>query len=353
MTTADFRPTHVVPQDGLPAWEVPDATRPTAPLDALLPVQLVDRLGDWGQVVCANGWSAWLDARLLIAVPADPPPAGRPLTRTADPRPLLTKTEDALGRYRLAMEDLATGTTQPESFRHRTRGLRVGVVVDGESVWLYDAEHERWVFCDGTRLSTYAVGAGPSSAAPEAAPAPGQASGRHGGDPDRPASAVSGGSGGAVGPEAGEAAAGPGRTPGASGGGPGGSGPGQAPNVSGGGLEGSGPPVGGDAGDLGPEATQVVDAVSGSDRVPDASGGDATRAVPSADGGSGDVAPEATRVVDAAAAPGPAPDASGGDGAVPSERGADGPEATQVVEDLAPAAYGREPAPPPRSNGDA
>lgn len=41
--------------------------------------------------------------------------------------------------------------------------MRVGMVVDGESVWLYDAEHERWVFCDGTQLSTYAAESGPGS----------------------------------------------------------------------------------------------------------------------------------------------------------------------------------------------
>src|SRR5919198_6035129 len=106
MTTADFRPTHVVPRDGLPAWEAPDASRPTTPLDALLPVQLVDRYGDWGRIVCANGWSAWVDGRLLIAVPQDPPAAGRPLARTADPRPLLGRAEDALGRYQRAAEEL-------------------------------------------------------------------------------------------------------------------------------------------------------------------------------------------------------------------------------------------------------
>ncbi|MFE9122787.1 hypothetical protein [Streptomyces sp. NPDC007172] len=162
MTTADFRPTHVVPQVGLPAWEAPDVNRPTAPLDALLPVQLVDRLGDWGRIVCANGWSAWVDGRLLVAVPQDPPGASGPPARTADPRPLLARTEDALSGYRRAAEDLAGGRADGESFRRRTRGLRVGVVVDGESVWLYDTEHERWVYCDGVRLSTYAAGAGPS-----------------------------------------------------------------------------------------------------------------------------------------------------------------------------------------------
>ncbi|MFI8828657.1 hypothetical protein [Streptomyces sp. NPDC053431] len=165
----DFRPTHVVPREGLPAWEAPDPALPTEPLDAFLPVQLLDRVGDWGQVLCSNGWSAWVDARLLVSVPADPPAAGRSLARTADPRPLIARAEDALGRYRRAAEELSAGRADGETFRRRTRGLRVGMVVDGESLWLYDAEHERWVYCDGSGLSTYAASARPSAAS--AAPA--------------------------------------------------------------------------------------------------------------------------------------------------------------------------------------
>ncbi|MEU3479664.1 hypothetical protein ACI2LO_04420 [Streptomyces sp. NPDC033754] len=161
----EFRPTHVVPRDGLSAWEAPDPGLPTAPLDAFLPVRLTERAGDWGRVLCSNGWSAWVDARLLVAVPDDPPAAGRPLTRTADPRPLIARAEDALGRYRRAAEELGAGRLDGEAFRLRTRGLRVGMVVDGESVWLYDAEHERWVFCDGLGLITYAAAAAPSAAA--------------------------------------------------------------------------------------------------------------------------------------------------------------------------------------------
>lgn len=162
----DFRPTHVVPRDGLPAWETPDPGLPTASLDAFLPVRLLDRAGDWGRILCSNGWSAWVDARLLVSVPDDPPAAGRPLARTADPRPLIARAEDALGRYRRAAEELAGGRTDGETFRRRTHGLRVGMVVDGESLWLYDAEHERWLYCDGTGLSTYAASSGPSFAAP-------------------------------------------------------------------------------------------------------------------------------------------------------------------------------------------
>lgn len=159
----DFRPTHVVPPDGLPAWEAPDPARPTDPLDALLPVQLAERQGDWAYVVCSNGWAAWVDGRLLVSVPRTPPAPGQPLARTADPRPLLARAEEALNQYRRAAQDLAEGRSDGEGFRQRTRGLRVGMVVDGESVWLYDAEHERWVFCDGTQLSTYAAESGPGS----------------------------------------------------------------------------------------------------------------------------------------------------------------------------------------------
>ncbi|MFI9121075.1 hypothetical protein ACIGW0_16980 [Streptomyces bikiniensis] len=168
----DFRPTHVVPRDGLPAWEAPDPGLPTAPLDAFLPVRLEERSGDWGRIRCSNGWTAWVDARLLVSVPDDPPAAGRPLTRTADPRPLIARAEDALGRYRRAAEELGAGRLDGEAFRLRTRGLRVGMVVDGESVWLYDAEHERWVYCDGAGLSTYAAGTAPSVTAPASAGTP-------------------------------------------------------------------------------------------------------------------------------------------------------------------------------------
>ncbi|WP_156724595.1 SH3 domain-containing protein [Streptomyces apocyni] len=162
MTTWDFRPTHVIPPAGLPSWEAPDASHPSESLDALLPVRLVERSGDWGQVECANGWSTWVDARLLVAVPQQPPDAGRPLTRTADPRPLITRAEEALRQYRAAVEALTRGETDGETFRRRTQGLRVGMVVDGESVWLYDAEHERWVYGDGTGVTAFASSTAPA-----------------------------------------------------------------------------------------------------------------------------------------------------------------------------------------------
>ncbi|MGR8012023.1 hypothetical protein [Streptomyces hypolithicus] len=165
MTTEDFRPTHVVPPNGLPAWESPDVSRPTEPLDPLLPVQVLDRRGDWGLIACANGWSAWVDGRLLVSVPQGAPAAVQPPARTADPRPMLARVQESLSQYRRAAEDLADGRTDGESFRRHTQGLRVGMVVEGEAVWLYDAEHERWLYCDGLRLSTYAASSAASFAA--------------------------------------------------------------------------------------------------------------------------------------------------------------------------------------------
>ncbi|MPY56268.1 hypothetical protein [Streptomyces spongiae] len=164
MTAPGFHPTHVVPQDGLPAWETPDPSRPTVPLDALLPVQLVERHGDWGHVVCANGWSAWVDGRLLVAVPRDPPAAGADPSRARDPRPLLARAEETLGRYRSIIEDLADGNLDGQSFRDGTLGLRIGLVVDGESLWLYDTDHDQWLYCDGAQLSTYATPRAPAAA---------------------------------------------------------------------------------------------------------------------------------------------------------------------------------------------
>ncbi|MFE3559292.1 hypothetical protein ACFXKW_31200 [Streptomyces sp. NPDC059193] len=170
----DFRPTHVVPQEGLPAWETPDVSYPTVPLDAFLPVQLLSRRGDWGEVLCANGWSAWVDGRLLVSVPQPPPTAaGRTPGRAEDPGPQLERASASLERYRRAVAELAAGRTDGEAFRRSVRGLRAGIVIDGESVWLYDVAAGRWMYGDGTRMTTYAAVAGPGAPpVPGAPPAP-------------------------------------------------------------------------------------------------------------------------------------------------------------------------------------
>ncbi|MFD3539262.1 hypothetical protein ACFWUQ_07135 [Streptomyces sp. NPDC058662] len=169
----DFRPTHVVPGEGLAAWETADVSRPTTPLDAFLPVQLLARRGEWGEILCANGWSAWVDGRLLVPVPLPPPTTGGPApARTEDPRPLLARSADAVGRYRRAVEEHAAGRLDAEGFRNSVRGLRAGIVLDGESAWLYDRTADRWLYAEGPRAATFAVAGGPGERPATTAPVP-------------------------------------------------------------------------------------------------------------------------------------------------------------------------------------
>ncbi|WP_063752550.1 hypothetical protein [Streptomyces sp. NRRL S-350] len=192
-----FRPTHVAPPGGLASWAAPDPARPSAGLDALLPLQLLGRQGDWAQVLCSNGWSTWVDGRLLVALPQPPPAAGGPPARTADPRPALAEAEHVLARYRALLEDLAAGTLDLEAFRDRSRGLRVGLVVDGEALWVFDPLHDRWCYCDGLQLQTYAAtdrrppspSASPSpspSVSPSPSPSPSPGPGRAAGPAPKP-----------------------------------------------------------------------------------------------------------------------------------------------------------------------
>ncbi len=152
-----FRPTHVVPPGGLPSWAGPDPARPTARLDALLPVQLTEVRGNWGRLLCSNGWSAWVDARLLVALPHSPAAAARPLAVEEDPRALLARLEQALAAYRRLVEDLAEGRLDLETFRLRAAGSRIGAVVDGGVCWLFDLDRSTWYYCDGSRLRSYAT----------------------------------------------------------------------------------------------------------------------------------------------------------------------------------------------------
>ncbi|MFC1438912.1 hypothetical protein ABUW04_11630 [Streptacidiphilus sp. N1-10] len=180
MDALEFRPTHVAPPDGLATWTRPDFSEPSVRLDALLPVQVADRLGDWARVVCSNGWTAWVDGRLLVSLPHRPPGTAQPLTRADDPRPLLRRLEHALTQYREQAEDLAEGTIDLEAFRHLTRGLRLGVVLDGDAAWLLDLDQGRWFYCDGLQLHSYAAVEPPGTSGNPAAAPPGPGPG--GGD---------------------------------------------------------------------------------------------------------------------------------------------------------------------------
>ena len=73
----EFSTTHVVPEAGLASWPAPDPARAQGPLlPGRLEVQLLEWNGVWAHVRCSNGWTAWVDGRLLVArvMPLQPPP---------------------------------------------------------------------------------------------------------------------------------------------------------------------------------------------------------------------------------------------------------------------------------------
>jgi hypothetical protein len=66
-----WTPTHVVPMSGLRAWAAPDpGASVLADLQAGLPLRVVGRAGEWGQVQAENGWTGWVDARRLAPMGA-------------------------------------------------------------------------------------------------------------------------------------------------------------------------------------------------------------------------------------------------------------------------------------------
>lgn len=61
-----WAPTHSVPGGGLRTWPQPDPKSLEGPrLDPGLPIQVAERKGAWARVVASNGWSGWVDGRLI------------------------------------------------------------------------------------------------------------------------------------------------------------------------------------------------------------------------------------------------------------------------------------------------
>jgi hypothetical protein len=65
---AGFAPGHRVPPQGMQAWAAPDPNgQVVAQLGGNLPVQVTEMRGAWARVLCSNGWTGWVDGRLLVA----------------------------------------------------------------------------------------------------------------------------------------------------------------------------------------------------------------------------------------------------------------------------------------------
>ncbi len=64
-----WAPTHVVPVAGMAAWAAPDpAQPPIAQLAAGVQLTVVEARSAWARVVGSNGWSGWVDGRLLTKI---------------------------------------------------------------------------------------------------------------------------------------------------------------------------------------------------------------------------------------------------------------------------------------------
>ena len=61
-----WMPTHAVPHSGMWAWDIPDPNRP--PMVTLAPgvqLSILEQQGAWSRVMGSNGWTGWVDGRLL------------------------------------------------------------------------------------------------------------------------------------------------------------------------------------------------------------------------------------------------------------------------------------------------
>ena len=63
---AAFAPTHAVPPQGMQAWAAPDPNGAVvATLGGGLPIQVTEVRGAWARVLCSNGWTGWVDGRII------------------------------------------------------------------------------------------------------------------------------------------------------------------------------------------------------------------------------------------------------------------------------------------------
>ncbi|MEW6058639.1 MAG: SH3 domain-containing protein [Actinomycetota bacterium] len=62
-----WSPTHRVPAEGMQAWAAPDpASSVVARLDPGLELRVDEVAGAWARVTASNGWTGWVDGRLLV-----------------------------------------------------------------------------------------------------------------------------------------------------------------------------------------------------------------------------------------------------------------------------------------------
>jgi hypothetical protein len=79
-----WAPTHQVPAAGMAAWSEPNpALSPVAQLAPGVQLRIDEQRGAWAKVTGSNGWTGWVDARILQPVGSVAVPAARPTARAA------------------------------------------------------------------------------------------------------------------------------------------------------------------------------------------------------------------------------------------------------------------------------
>jgi hypothetical protein len=167
----------VVPAGGLQAWAEPNpAQPPVARLEAGVDIWVADRLGEWAHVRCSNGWSGWVDGRLLPMAP--PPPHSPPAPAAqATPSPVRATAPSAWTATHAVPAGGLDAWGRPDGavapLTHLAAGVQLSVVESQPNGWTHVVGANGWRgWVDGRRLVGAASGPprAPSSTRPVDAP---------------------------------------------------------------------------------------------------------------------------------------------------------------------------------------
>ena len=147
-----FSPTHLVPDDGLATFAGASPEQPGPQLDAGLEVTVAEWQGDWARIHCSNGWTAWVNGRLLVPVANPTGGSAHDGASTVVDDQLASLLSDALAQYATLVSELQEGRIDEEVFRNRA--FRAGLVMRDEEAWILDLSSERWWRYDGLALTT-------------------------------------------------------------------------------------------------------------------------------------------------------------------------------------------------------
>jgi hypothetical protein len=114
--------------------------------------------------VCSNGWSAWVDGRLLVPVTAStsPPAEARPANTAEHAAPvadhgkqrpvIAARLQAALDEVRQLADQVAAGTLDMPTFQRRS--FTAGLILFDDEAWFLDLHHGRWCRYDGIGVWT-------------------------------------------------------------------------------------------------------------------------------------------------------------------------------------------------------